>query len=248
MQALFKLSILYTWLCITDSNSFNIDASFSNFGLYWWVPVRRNMHVYNIKDEEAFYQNNKNISRNIGLYIYICFVTRVCSKVIYKVTDTQQIIEAFMVVRAHLEVLEGSCSRSNKLSEENVTKLLKKTSTIAADWCLPSTWMLNWGVVLKPSVWYWYDVRRVSEGLSIWPPWYRQTFSRSVCHTTIVKMSAYFRPPSLRSKCRAEHYHKQICLPPVSLFLSVIKISFYQKFYKIESYNLYLNHVSSWIQ
>ena len=31
--------ILYTWLYITDSNSFNFNGIFGNFGLHWWVPV-----------------------------------------------------------------------------------------------------------------------------------------------------------------------------------------------------------------
>ena len=44
--------ILYTWLCITDSNSFNFNYIFGNFGLLWWVPDGRSMST--IKDEEVF--------------------------------------------------------------------------------------------------------------------------------------------------------------------------------------------------
>ena len=35
--------ILYTRLYITDSNSFNFNGIFGNFGLYWWVPGGRNI-------------------------------------------------------------------------------------------------------------------------------------------------------------------------------------------------------------
>ena len=52
--------ILYMWLYITDSNSFNFNRFFGNFGLYWWVPEGRNMSA--IQDEEALYQNLKKIS------------------------------------------------------------------------------------------------------------------------------------------------------------------------------------------
>ena len=51
---------IYTWLCITDSNSFNLNENFENVGLYWWVLEGRNM--YTILDEEALCQNLKNIS------------------------------------------------------------------------------------------------------------------------------------------------------------------------------------------
>ena len=55
--------ILYTWIYITDSNSFNFNTSFENFGLYWWILERRNMST--IKDEKALYQNLRKISREL---------------------------------------------------------------------------------------------------------------------------------------------------------------------------------------
>ena len=41
--------ILYTWLYITDSNSFNFDGILGNFGLHWWIPEGRNMSTIKMK-------------------------------------------------------------------------------------------------------------------------------------------------------------------------------------------------------
>ena len=54
------------YIYITDSNSFNFDYIFGNFGLYWGVPEGRKMST--IKYEEALYQNLKNLSWRWVIY------------------------------------------------------------------------------------------------------------------------------------------------------------------------------------
>ena len=75
-----KNTLELSYSIYTNFNSFNFNEIFGNSGLYWWIPEGRNMST--IKDEEALYQNLKNIqwkfvcvciidTRQAGLYLYV---------------------------------------------------------------------------------------------------------------------------------------------------------------------------------